>query len=234
MTNKLSQYKAQAEELLRNISHELRSPLSRMLVSLDIVQQRDTSEKIEHVRIKKEINLLNKLIGSILEYSIVGNVKKESDKLINLTMLAKEVIENINFEYKNIKTHNIEVNLEAEPNINFFGYESQLKSALENILRNAMKYGPKNSRILFKISKKEQAIDISITDEGAGVNQSDAEKIFEPFHRTFQANIENEEGSGLGLAIAKEAVELNKGRIKAITTDKDFTVKITLPKKKIK
>ena len=205
-----------------------------MLVSLDIVQQRDTSEKIEHVRIKKEINLLNKLIGSILEYSIVGNVKKESDKLINLTMLAKEVIENINFEYKNIKTHNIEVNLEAEPNINFFGYESQLKSALENILRNAMKYGPKNSRILFKISKKEQAIDISITDEGAGVNQSDAEKIFEPFHRTFQANIENEEGSGLGLAIAKEAVELNKGRIKAITTDKDFTVKITLPEKKIK
>ena len=234
MTNKLSQYKAQADELLRNISHELRSPLSRMLVSLDIVQQRDTSEKIEHVRIKKEINLLNKLIGSILEYSIVGNVKKESDKLINLTMLAKEVIENINFEYKNIKTHNIEVNLEAEPNINFFGYESQLKSALENILRNAMKYGPKNSSILFKISKKEQAIDISITDEGAGVNQSDAEKIFEPFHRTFQANIENEEGSGLGLAIAKEAVELNKGRIKAITTDKDFTVKITLPKKKIK
>ena len=97
-----------------------------------------------------------------------------------------------------------------------------------------MKYGPKNSHILFKISKKEQAIDISITDEGAGVNQSDAEKIFEPFHRTFQANIENEEGSGLGLAIAKEAVELNKGKIKAITTDKDFTVKITLPEKKIK
>ena len=234
MTNKLSQYKAQADELLRNISHELRSPLSRMLVSLDIVQQRDTSEKIEHVRIKKEINLLNKLIVSIMEYSIVGNVKKESDKLINLTMLAKEVIENINFEYKNIKAHNIEIHLEAEPNINFFGYESQLKSALENILRNAMKYGPKNSHILFKISKKEQAIDISITDEGAGVNQSDAEKIFEPFHRTFQANIENEEGSGLGLAIAKEAVELNKGKIKAITTDKDFTVKITLHEKKIK
>ena len=186
------------------------------------------------MRIKKEINLLNKLIGSILEYSIVGNVKKESDKLINLTMLAKEVIKNINFEYKNIKAHNIEIHLEAEPNINFFGYESQLKSALENILRNAMKYGPKNSHILFKISKKEQAIDISITDEGAGVNQSDAEKIFEPFHRTFQANIENEEGSGLGLAIAKEAVELNKGKIKAITTYKDFTVKITLPEKKIK
>ena len=231
MSNKLSQYQAHAEELLRNISHELRSPLSRMSVSLDIVQQRDSTEKIEHVRIKKEINLLNKLIGSILEYSIVGNAKKESEKLINLAVLASEVRENINFEYKNNIKHNIEITLDVESDITFFGYESQLKSALENILRNAMKYGPNNSQILFNVNENEHAIQISIIDEGAGVSQSDTEKIFEPFHRTMQANIEKEEGSGLGLAIAKEAIELNKGSIKAVTTDKNFTVNITLPKK---
>ena len=231
MSNKLYQYQAHAEELLRNISHELRSPLSRMSVSLDIVQQRDMTEKIEHVRIKKEINLLNKLIGSILEYSIVGNAKKESEKLINLAVLASEVRENINFEYKNNIKHNIEITLDVESDVTFFGYESQLKSALENILRNAMKYGPNNSQILFNVNENEHAIQISIIDEGTGVSQSDTEKIFEPFHRTMQANIEKEEGSGLGLAIAKEAIELNKGSIKAVTTDKNFTVNITLPKK---
>jgi two-component system sensor histidine kinase CpxA len=201
-----------------------------MSVSLDIVQQRDMTEKIEHVRIKKEINLLNKLIGSILEYSIVGNAKKESEKLINLAVLASEVRENINFEYKNNIKHNIEITLDVESDVTFFGYESQLKSALENILRNAMKYGPNNSQILFNVNENKHAIQISIIDEGAGVSQSDTEKIFEPFHRTMQANIEKEEGSGLGLAIAKEAIELNKGSIKAVTTDKNFTVNITLPK----
>ena len=93
-----------------------------------------------------------------------------------------------------------------------------------------MKYGPDHADILFEITKANEIIQISVIDNGSGVNQSDSEKIFEPFHRSTQLDTkEHESGSGLGLAIAKQAIELNKGEIQAITTKDNFEIKIKLP-----
>ena len=231
MSKKLLQYEDQAHELLRNISHELRSPLARMEVALDIAQQKNTNGEIEYKRIKKEINLLDELIGSILKYSSLDKAKDEAPQSFDLTELANEVIENVNFEYKTNKKLNIQIILKAESNIMFCGYESILKSALENILQNAMKYGPNNSEVFFVITENKNDIQLSIIDSGSGVNHSDTEKIFEPFHRSNKLNVDQQmEGTGLGLAIAKEAIELNKGKIKAITGQDNFEIKIELPK----
>lgn len=230
MSGKLSQYEEQAEELLRNISHELRSPLARMLVALDIAHQKNIDGEIEYLRIKKEITILDELIGSILKYSSLDASKNEPQKYLNLNELANEVIENINFEFKNNSVINNKIILKTIPGIDFFGYESILKSALENILRNAVKYGPNSADILFEITKEREIIQISVIDNGSGVNQSDSEKIFEPFHRSKQLDTkENESGSGLGLAIAKQGIELNKGTIQAITSKDNFEIKIKLP-----
>ena len=232
MSEKLLQYEDQSHELLRNISHELRSPLARMLVALDIAQQKDTKGEIEYKRIKKEINLLDELIGSILKYSSLDTVKDEVPQSVDLKELANEVIENVNFEFKTNKKLNIKIILKAESNVMFYGYESILKSALENILQNAMKYGPNNSEVFFVLTENKNDIQISVIDSGSGVNHSDTEKIFEPFHRSKKLNINDEmEGTGLGLAIAKEAIELNKGKIQAITGQNNFEIKIELPKK---
>ena len=203
-----------------------------MLVALDIAQQKDTKGEIEYKRIKKEINLLDELIGSILKYSSLDTVKDEVPQSVDLKELANEVIENVNFEYKTNKKLNIKIILKAESNVMFYGYESILKSALENILQNAMKYGPNNSEVFFVLTENKNDIQISVIDGGSGVNHSDTEKIFEPFHRSKKLNIDDKmEGTGLGLAIAKEAIELNKGKIQAITGQNNFEIKIELPKK---
>jgi two-component system sensor histidine kinase CpxA len=230
MSGKLYRYEEQAEELLRNISHELRSPLSRMLVALDIAQQKNTDGEIEYQRIKKEITILDELIGSILKYSSLDASKNEPLKYFNLDELAKEVIENVNYEFRTNSALSNTIILKSTHDIDFYGYESILKSALENILRNAVKYGPNHADILFEITKANEIIQISVIDNGSGVNQSDSEKIFEPFHRSTQLDTkEHESGSGLGLAIAKQAIELNKGEIQAITTKDNFEIKIKLP-----
>ena len=86
-----------------------------------------------------------------------------------------------------------------------------------------------NSVIQCKIKNLSEKIIISITDEGKGIKDSDKEKLFQPFYRHPSAQAGDSTGTGLGLAIAKSAVEWNKGHIEAITTKKDFTIKITLP-----
>ena len=230
MTEKLFRASENHQEMARNISHELRSPLSRMLVALEIAAQK-TGEKIELDRIKGEINTLNELIEYILKYSKLDATEDELPKLINLNELIQDVVSNINFEYKNNKEHSINIKINANEEVLFEGHEDGLRSAFENVLRNSMKYGPNNSEVIFDLKSKEDAIEITITDAGKGVKESDKDKIFEPFYRhTHENRNDQPPGSGLGLAIAKRAIEWNRGTIEANTTNQNFIIKINLPK----
>ncbi len=232
MTKKLYRASENQQEMARNISHELRSPLSRMLVALDIATQK-TGEHVELDRIRGEINTLNELIEYILKYSKLDTSEDEIPKLINLNELIQDVVSNIAFEYKNNKKHNINIKIKANEEVFFKGHEDGLKSAFENVLRNSMKYGPNDSEVIFNLNSKEDDIEITITDAGKGVKESDKDKIFEPFYRhTHENRNDQPNGSGLGLAIAKRAIEWNGGSIEAITTNQNFTIKINLPKNK--
>ena len=228
MTEKLQHFNQNQQELARNISHELRSPLSRMQVALDIAKQ-SNGNNAEFDRISKEIETLNEMIEYILKYSKIDQASTEEATIVNIEELTADVINDINFEYKNDPNHDNEIILESEKNILFSGYEDGIRSALENVIRNSIKYSPNNSSIQCKIKNVSEKIIISITDEGKGIKDSDKEKLFQPFYRHPSAQAGDSTGTGLGLAIAKSAVEWNKGHIEAITTKKDFTIKITLP-----
>ena len=228
MTEKLQRFNQNQQELARNISHELRSPLSRMQVALDIAKQ-SNGNNAEFDRISKEIETLNEMIEYILKYSKMDQARTEVASLINIDELIADVINDIKFEYKNNADQMNRIILESEKNILFSGYEDGIRSALENIIRNSIKYSPNNSPIHCKVENISEKIIISITDEGKGIKDSDKEKFFEPFYRHPSAQAGDSTGTGLGLAIAKSAIEWNKGIIEAITTKKDFTIKITLP-----
>ena len=228
MTEKLQRFNQNQQELARNISHELRSPLSRMQVALDIAKQ-SNGNNAEFDRISKEIETLNEMIEYILKYSKMDQASTEVASLINIDELIADVINDIKFEYKNNADQMNRIILESEKNILFSGYEDGIRSALENIIRNSIKYSPNNSSIHCKVENISKKIIISITDEGKGIKDSDKEKFFEPFYRHPSAQAGDSTGTGLGLAIAKSAIEWNKGIIEAITTKKDFAIKITLP-----
>ncbi len=230
MTEKLYRASENHHEMARNISHELRSPLSRMHVALEIAEQK-TGKNVELERIKREINTLNDLIEYILKYSKLDASENEIPTLINLNELTQDVVNNINFEYKNNKECSINIKIKVNEEVFFKGHEDGLRSAFENVLRNSMKYGPNDSEVIFDLKSREDDIEITITDSGKGVKESDRDKIFEPFFRHVDNNRNDQpNGSGLGLAIAKRAIEWNRGTIEAITTNQNFVIKINLPK----
>ena len=145
--------------------------------------------------------------------------------------LTQDVVNNINFEYKNNKECSINIKIKVNEEVFFKGHEDGLRSAFENVLRNSMKYGPNDSEVIFDLKSREDDIEITITDSGKGVKESDRDKIFEPFFRHVDNNRNDQpNGSGLGLAIAKRAIEWNRGTIEAITTNQNFVIKINLPK----
>tara|TARA_B000000477_G_scaffold121651_1_gene124568 strand:+ start:68 stop:889 length:822 start_codon:yes stop_codon:yes gene_type:complete len=228
MAERLQNFNQNQQELARNISHELRSPLSRMQVALDIATQ-SSGNNAELDRIRKEIETLNELIEYILKYSKMDQNVDEQSSLINLNDLIKDVIDDIKFEHKNDPNHDNEITLEAKDLITFDGYEDAIRSALENVIRNSVKYSPKKSLISCSIERSSNEIIICVKDEGKGIKDSDKEKIFEPFYRHPNVKRDNSTGTGLGLAIAKSGIEWNRGKIEAITTNQDFTIKITLP-----
>lgn len=103
-----------------------------------------------------------------------------------------------------------------------------LESIINNLLINAIKYSPQNSKILFEITKQEHEIVIQVQDQGIGIPPQDQPQLFNSFHRA--SNVGNIPGTGLGLAIVKQSVELHKGTITFQSeVDKGTTFVITLP-----
>jgi two-component system sensor histidine kinase CpxA len=112
-----------------------------------------------------------------------------------------------------------------------YGHPGPLVSAIENILRNAVRHSPPNSDVTISLDQEDGAAIITIADHGPGVDQDDLPKLFEPFFRTRKsAESERDHGTGLGLAIADRAVRMNGGRIDAQnSTDGGLIIRLRLP-----
>jgi two-component system sensor histidine kinase CpxA len=136
------------------------------------------------------------------------------------------VTSDANFEAKAV---NKEVVLEKSENLKVFGNEMLLRSAIENVLRNAVRYTEENTRVEVSVKQVGNNSLISIRDYGDGVPEKDLEKLFKPFYRVQEARDRKSGARGLGLAIAERAVSNHQGTIKAENTEKGLLVKISLP-----
>jgi len=226
MADKLARAAAQQTELSQNISHELRSPLARMRVALELAK-RQAGDLAEFERINAEAERLDSLIGQILSYTRMDVSPLADPATIDLADLIREVVENVNYECKSDGIDGVSVQPHFDASPTTLGHADALISAVENIIRNAVRHSPPNGAVSVRLGESDGFAKIEIQDEGQGVKESDLPKLFEPFYRTKDAP---DTGTGLGLAIAQRAIRLNSGEVTAENmTDGGLRVVILLP-----
>ncbi len=204
------------KELLSDISHELGSPLARMKVALEIIQDKIEKNKIpsmENIKsISDDIDEMAVLVKELLEFSKMDLRNYTLNlKSVNLEELVSISIKN--FENLASKKH-ITIELKKEGDIHeISGDGEKICRVLTNLLSNAIKYSPENGKITVILKGEKEFSSVSVIDEGAGIGEENSEKIFEPFFREDPSRTRGTGGTGLGLAIAKKIVDLHRGNI---------------------
>jgi two-component system sensor histidine kinase CpxA len=213
-----SMVKAQ-QRLLGDISHELRSPLARLGVALGLARQRSGPEANGALdRIERESDNLNEMISQLLTLTRLESGtdgRKRSE--IDLAALVREVADDADFEARSV---NRAVQVVSSDKCSINGVEELLRSAVENVVRNAVRYTPEGTAVEVALSKQNgngnNFAVISVRDRGNGVPDEALEKIFRPFYRTEDArDRQSGGGTGLGLAITERAVRMHGGSVQA-------------------
>lgn len=212
MVDNLQRGAAQQLELSRNVSHELRSPLARLRVASELAR-RKAGDLAELDRIDTEIERLDNLIAQILKFNRLDSLAKLDKHVTSLNDIINDVVADVNYERNSAGIKNDPISTDFSSSIRFAMHEASIKSAIENILRNAVQHSGPDSHIRLSLRREypDTAI-IEIEDSGPGVADEDLAHLFEPFFRS-KSNEINNEGSGLGLAIAARAIALHGGSI---------------------
>ena len=216
------------KRLTQDISHELRSPLARLNVALELARVKANPETHNLLqRIETESFRLNEMISRLLTLSKLETNSDGFDKReVNLTKLFEQTIADADFE-ANANGKSVKILQKADAKV--FGNENLLRSAIENVLRNAVRYTKENTSVEVSLEKENKNVLITVRDYGAGVPETEVEKLFRPFYRVQTARDRKSGGIGLGLAIAERAVHAHGGTIKAKNLENGLSVKITLP-----
>ena len=200
------------QQLLRDVSHELRSPLTRLQLALSLARREDGGVERQLTRIACEADRLELLIARTLKLvrlerpaSIVQGIPVDVGQL--LQVIAQDVAIEAEARSCTVSVH-VAAGLEVA------GDPELLRSAFENVIRNAVRYGPSGSAVVVTAGRKEW-IEVTVRDQGPGVPEKDLKLIFEPFYRVDAARDRAGGGEGLGLAIAARAIAVHGGSIEA-------------------
>lgn len=210
--------------MLGDVSHELRSPLSRLTVALGLVKQGSPEEVAENLeRIAIEARRLDTLIGQLLTLTrIDSGVDRGAPAKFDLTNLVQEVANDGDFE---ARSRNRRVVIKRADPSAIEGFEELLRSAVENVVRNAIRHTPEGGKVEVSIETQAGRARIEVRDFGPGVPEEMRDEIFIPFRRVGGTA----EGAGLGLAIAERAVKVHAGTIRAKNVSPGLTIEIALP-----
>lgn len=211
MTNKIQEMIQEKQRLIADVSHELRSPLTRMRVGMEILQKDPEGRKKYIEKAITEIDTLNTMIQEILDISKLEldyNLNLEEtnfidfikDSLENNQILFQEHALTIKTDFTNEKVL-IKMDLKL------------MERVMNNIFSNLIKYAPKASLVELVIKKEADKVFFSIKDQGSGIKPEEYEKIFEPFYRTDDSRSRKTGGTGLGLAIVKKIINYHNGKV---------------------
>jgi len=209
MVEAVNQMISGQQRLLSDISHELRSPLTRLRMA-NALATRKQGESPELTRIDTEAQRLEQMIGELLELSrmqVDSHLTREPQPL---TSLWEAILSDAQFEAEQMGKA---LTYSSLPERTITGNPKLLMSALDNIVRNAIYYG--KDEINVEISSAESQVLIAVDDNGQGVPEEELESIFRPFYRVSTARDRHSGGTGLGLAITENAIRQHSGTIEA-------------------
>ena len=211
MAKRINRHLNQRSEMLSGISHDLRTPLTRLKLQLAMISQKDLSEKMS-----KDIDEMEKMLNDYLQFAKT-QAQEKSDN-IELVKLFKDIRETLNNDSIRI-LYESEIYLKARP--------LALKRSFENVIQNGLTYGKK---VFIKIQKSSNLALISIEDDGPGIPEDQYKNVFKPFFRLDKSRSLNQSGVGLGLAIVEDVIHSHGGNIQLSKSKyKGLQVKISLP-----
>lgn len=213
MAGRLQEMVESRELLLRDVSHELRSPLTRLNVALELARDGDRAGVEESLdRIQREADRLNELIGRLLMLTRLEGKSPQRREPVDLRKLLEQVAADAGFEDAG---RGVQVRVQAGCEAVIQGDPEVLRSAVENVVRNAVRFTSPDSTVDIGLRCSDGELVVTVRDRGPGVPEDHVSRLFEPFYRVESARERGAGGMGLGLAIARRAVERHGGRISA-------------------
>jgi two-component system sensor histidine kinase CpxA len=220
MAERLRQLLEAKQQLLRDVSHELRSPLARLQLALSLARREDSAAERHLARIAREADRLEQLIARTLK---LVRLERPAHELEHASIDIGELLRNIASDVAiEADARGCLVNVLASGPLTVSGDPELLRSAFENVIRNGVRYSPPDSMVAIEARRGTSAttalesIEVTVRDSGPGVPEKELGSIFEPFYRVEPAREHRSAGGeGLGLAIAARAIALHGGRIEA-------------------
>ena len=229
MAERLDSLVKSQQQLLHDVSHELRSPLARIQAAIGLAHQQPSKMEAMLPRIERETKKIDELVSELLLLArLQTNLNARHNQQVVLPELLAEIVEDVRFEAQSTP---VTIQYEADCMASIAGDAELLQRAFENILRNALKYA--NSLVMVRLKCLTEAtkpkILVTIADDGPGINEADQEQIFEPFFRS--QTQQRVPGVGLGLTIANRAIRVHQGSIQVANREQGgLEVRVTLPK----
>ncbi|WP_057831593.1 sensor histidine kinase [Colwellia sp. TT2012] len=219
------------QRLLGDVSHELRSPLTRLQLAIALAEKNigNSAEQQKHLtRCETEVDRLDEMIADVLTLSRLEHSHNNfTVDEVELKTLLTQVVNDCQYF---ATSKDVTIAIKGLVSCTLFADSKLLASAISNILNNAIKYSPNGQVVTVALSQQDEKIRLSVVDQGSGVPSDMIAKIFTPFFRVADGRERSSGGTGLGLAIAQQAIHLHQGQILAQNQPKEgLKVTITLP-----
>lgn len=216
MASRIESLMKAQQRLIADVSHELRSPITRLSLALGLMRRRmEPESRTSLARMQREVERLNALIAQLLMLSRLESLDRQPPmETFDLGALLQEIAADASFESASMDRS---VRLTECPACSMRGARDLIRSTVENVVRNALKYTAPNTQVciqLLRVTGNRTAA-IVVTDEGPGVPPEALEHMFEAFYRVDEARDRRSGGAGLGLAIARQIVTMHGGSIQA-------------------
>lgn len=218
MAERLREMLESQRQLLRDVSHELRSPLARLRIALELAEREGDEPSRNLQRVEKEADELERLIANLLSLARLESGQSILEqKEVALVDLLEVIVNDADFEAR-AQQRRVELKVEREATVK--GDPILLRSAIENVVRNAVRYTAEETAVDVWLSIAGSEAVVQVCDHGSGVPENELTRMFEPFTRIGEARDRDSGGYGLGLAITGKVVAAHNGLVHAWNSEK--------------